>query len=947
MSCSCGCCEAGGLSTPVSNRPGLGAIRTRIGTHGSFLQAMLARLSAADYPELAELRTREPSDPSIALLDAWATIADVLTFYQERIANEGYLRTATERRSLVALARLIGYAPRPGVAASVHLAFRLEKTAEPVVIPVGSKANSIPGPGETMEAFETSEPVLARAELSLVRPRLVEPQTPQSILARGLYLKGVATKLTAGEMLLLRPARSTEFVPARVVAVEADAANDRTHVTLAQPKAVPAKALTSLLDVRSVAALLRPRTLTPRSSARLSRSVASSFANTADTLPQLLGAMEPALASTIYPAMANAAPQVAQQIEVYAMRIEARPFGHNAPLQLTAVAQAPSVPTFGEWEIDKPWGFKADKDPAEPKDLKAAKDAPPAHGQRILYLDNDYEIDPGSFAVIEGDKMIVLPHIDSIRHVSFSGYGMSGKSVRLEWTDAGKVWLPEESKDFATVRSTRVYLGSERLDLADAPVTEDVEGDSIELDGLYSGLAPGRWLIVEGERTDIPDGKGDPIPGIRAAELVMVGAVKQSVREVVGGFVNTAPGQGDGKPPPAKTPQPGDTLHSVVTLAAATSAGTPGLAYSYKRDTVLIHANVAPATHGETRMETLGSGNAAEALQSFLLRQPPLTYVSARTPSGVASTLDMRVNEVRWHEVQTLAAAMPADRVYVIRAQDDQRTAITFGNGVRGSRLPTGRDNVKARYRSGIGAPGNVKAGQISLLGSRPLGVKDVVNPIRASGGADREGPEAIRANAPIAILALDRLLSTSDYADFARNFGGIGKASARRVKGRVEVVIAGVDDAPIDETSDLFANLDDALHRFGDPVVPVSLSVRERLSLVVKAGVRIDPDYLWEDVEPKLRAAMLAEFAFDRVELGAPLFLSRAQRAMQLVRGVTWVDIDVFGAVSAEQLLDHGGTKLAGLLTKAEARLSPWPNQIAYLSAAVPDTLILQELPS
>ena len=70
---------------------------------------------------LAGLTTRDPSDPSIALLDAWAVVADVLTFYQERIANEGYLPTALERRSLLELSRLIGYRLRPGVSASVRL----------------------------------------------------------------------------------------------------------------------------------------------------------------------------------------------------------------------------------------------------------------------------------------------------------------------------------------------------------------------------------------------------------------------------------------------------------------------------------------------------------------------------------------------------------------------------------------------------------------------------------------------------------------------------------------------------------------------------------------------------------------------------------------------------------------------------------------------------------
>ena len=118
--------------------------------------------------------------------------------------------------------------------------------------------------------------------------------------------------------------------------------------------------------------------------------------------------MEPALAPNIYPALGNAAPQVPQQIEVYAMRIEARPFGHNAPLQLTAVGGVGTAPTFGEWQIDNPWGIQSSKAETPPP-----KPGQPAHGNTTLYLDNDYEIDPGSFAIIDSGKMIVLapgPH---------------------------------------------------------------------------------------------------------------------------------------------------------------------------------------------------------------------------------------------------------------------------------------------------------------------------------------------------------------------------------------------------------------------------------------------------------------------------------------------------------------------------------------------------------
>jgi len=112
----CGCCEGIEVRTPrpVASRSGLSTLAYRVGTHPDFLSAMLARLSSPEFPALRKLRTRSRDDWTIALLDAWAVVADVLTFYEERIANEGYLGTATEGRSVRELARLIGYELRPG-----------------------------------------------------------------------------------------------------------------------------------------------------------------------------------------------------------------------------------------------------------------------------------------------------------------------------------------------------------------------------------------------------------------------------------------------------------------------------------------------------------------------------------------------------------------------------------------------------------------------------------------------------------------------------------------------------------------------------------------------------------------------------------------------------------------------------------------------------------------
>src|SRR5262249_43936225 len=116
---TCGCCEGIGASTPqgLTNRIGLSAIAYRIGDYAQFKDSMVAGLSSSNRSALDRLRTRDADDFTLGLIDAVACAGDVLTFYQERVANESYLRTATERVSLQEMAKLIGYRLRPGVAA--------------------------------------------------------------------------------------------------------------------------------------------------------------------------------------------------------------------------------------------------------------------------------------------------------------------------------------------------------------------------------------------------------------------------------------------------------------------------------------------------------------------------------------------------------------------------------------------------------------------------------------------------------------------------------------------------------------------------------------------------------------------------------------------------------------------------------------------------------------
>ncbi|MGO4836794.1 hypothetical protein AB4144_31565, partial [Rhizobiaceae sp. 2RAB30] len=113
----------------------------------------------------AALTTRQSDDYAITIIELFAAVGDVLTFYNERIANELYLRTARERDSLLRLTRLIGYRMRPGLAAQTMLAFTLDAGAE-TRIRKGLKVMSVPGQDERPQTFETTEQIVAHGDIN-------------------------------------------------------------------------------------------------------------------------------------------------------------------------------------------------------------------------------------------------------------------------------------------------------------------------------------------------------------------------------------------------------------------------------------------------------------------------------------------------------------------------------------------------------------------------------------------------------------------------------------------------------------------------------------------------------------------------------------------------------------------------------------------------------------
>jgi hypothetical protein len=857
----CGCCQAIVTSTPVeiTNRPGLQAIAYRAGIHPQFKESMLAELSSAAHPGLQRLRTREDDDFSIALLDAWATVGDVLTFYQERYANELYLRTSTERRSVGWLTALIGYQLRPGVAASTWLAFTLETAAggpASVSIDPTVKVQSVPGPGEKPQVFEPVETIEARPEWNVLTPRLTVPRIPVGG-DTSVFLSGVTTNLRPGDYFVLtglerqNDKTSDRWDFRKISGVEPDSAAGRTLIRWEEP----------------------------------------------------LGSTHPA---SLPPAKSP---------RVYAFRLRAAIFGHNAqswaalPVALR-VGEANPDPKTNQTNQFLPGAFAGRSG--------SWSDAKFATTITTINLDTVYPpIVLNSWIALAAENYTELYRVTAVSEESKADFNMSAKTTRLG--------IEGENIQKFSPQSATVYAQSEELAMAETPVSDFISGSEIVLDRVVEDLEQNRRLLLQGKRPRVTvlvrDGSlvlqtaaGATIrPLVENESLTVLDppqpAANQNMNwhvvtdDAVEGYATGTSGQIAVTAPLTVDPVLVEAV-TVARLQAEDAAHTrlvlnETLANTYYPGSVTIQANVALATHGETIAEVLGSGDPSVPFQSFTLRQSPLTYTAADTPSGGETSLSVRVNGILWKETPSLFGANPRDHVYITRTNDNNATTVEFGDGVTGERVPKGSENVTAVYRKGIGRDGMVKANQLTQLIVKPLGLKKVNNPQPASGAQDRQQADDARQNAPLTVLTLDRIVSLLDYQDFARSFSGIAKALAtwtwnQRSRG-ILLTVAGVDGDEVVEGSNLYNSLTNAIAAAGDVRVPVAIKSYRKAFFRLAANVKEDPDYDRDTVIADVIAALRANLSFDQRDFGQAVALSEVVALIQSVSGVIACDVTKF----------------------------------------------------
>jgi uncharacterized phage protein gp47/JayE len=846
MSTECDCCTGISTETPqgIDNRAGLPAIAYRTGDYGTFLSSMLARIGSTTAHGL---RTRSPDDFSIAFIDSCAVVADVLTFYDERIANENYLRTATELMSIGELARLTGYALRPGASASAYLAFRLNdpaanadatspgagvaalaalSSALGVTIPAGTKVQSLPGPGQLPQLFETSVDLDARWIDNALKPLRARPYPSGQANIDRIFLPNRGNGRGVGDRLLLKDDLFGTSLRT-VVSIDIDAASAIATVLLDSGNATAMAALPSPATV--------PAPNGDFSDELVGKIVDKQVWDRADlaTLIARRGWSTEAFEATV-----NAARQstpAGTLLSAFAVRTAAL-FGANAP-QWNALP--PSMRYVGTAPDDDPVPYEEDWDT---NNTLGSYSLSSYYNDNTVDLDNAYSsIAPGVTLVFVDGTTVITAVVAKVRTVSRSLYAISARVSNVSLTDY--------FGDLGSLhpRTAEVYVQDAQLALAPMQVTGEIGGTSVLLDRCALRVAAGGHVAVSGERDDHN------------------GRTSVEIAEV------------------AKA-----TLEDGYTRLTFSQP----LAGDYKIGTVFFNANVVAASNGETVTEVLGSGNASIALQSFTLKQMPLTWTSAPVAGGIDAAITVRVDGVAWKRVPYLYGAAPTDRVYALTRDKSGATVVQFGDGATyGARLPTGTENVTAVYRRGIGSAGLVAPDQLSMLVTRPPGVRDVTNPLAANGADDPETVAQSRVNAPIAVRTLDRIVTLEDYSDFVRASAGIAKARVdntwRGPQRVIIVTVAGPAGAPVVEDSPQSDALMTEMQGAAQADYPVALKSYRPRSFSVSASLVTNPDYVADVVPAAVRAALWTAFSFEAREFGQPVFHSEVIAAIQRVPGV------------------------------------------------------------
>jgi hypothetical protein len=768
------CCDESGASPLETIPAGLSSLPRQLRGFAEVRRDLLRALGRA--PGALEGWRPSGDDFGLMWLEMWAYVSDVLGFYDERVADESYIRTAVRSPSLRRIVGLLGYTPTAGVAATAVVA-ALADGAEAVVLPPATRFRSSAFAQESPQVFETGvaqtiHPLKNQWKVSSFKRRptvdtapdvtdaaaptdqkKAAPSSPNQPNVRTLLFETTGFGLAAGELVLFdsRQAGATNPVDPPVALVSASA---------------PFQGKDSQTYIKTT---LEPGVRIP-----------------ADTDLSTLRARRPTQTTT---ATNN------------------QPVGSGSDKSNSPQPVA-NVPGGTQVFFDQsPTGFRR-SDP-------------------VIVARNLGEAGAQYAFVTVGDVKAAAVKLTNIPSQTVS-------------TKDGSVTIPSP------------VVAATQLTLTPALPASFVNNPSELkfLHGFVDGGQPTNVGKTEVSAADLADPEGVPLDGIvQPPPEAPAGAAAQGLAQT-----SNVTGVLEQKFLIADAARNGVLADGRVTFTADGRATFHALSATQLPATPLrlpltVYGNVVETTRGESVFgEVLGDGDARTANQRFKLRKKPLTYLPLAAPGGSAApvaALRVYVDGVLWQRVNTFFGAGPHEQVYTVRHDDDGNAFITFGDGVRGARLPSGVQNVVADYRFGAGAAAP-PAGSISQLGGAVKGLRGVRSPVAASAGKDADRPDELRSNAPRSALLFGRCVSAADFEALARQQAGVVQARAEwlwiqsQMRAGVVVLYIGEADA---------SAVVEALRAQSDPTVPVEVTKAQAIATSLSLGVEVDPRYVKEAV--------------------------------------------------------------------------------------------------
>lgn len=826
----CGCCEVPVPPTPemIKNRPALSSIEYRVGTYATFRQAMIEAIASA--AELRKWTARTSDDYSIAFLEMWAYLADILTFYQERIANEAFLRTAIFPESVRRLAALLDYKPAPGLAAIADLAFTVEKGKE-VKIPVGLKVQSVPGQGEKPQKFETLEEIFAESRLNSIK--VYSKPNSDNPLVEGrdtITVTGDISHISPGDRLVIYKKIMHDSGEVSIALPSAHAGAEVRHANVAPVdsyvffKAGPGN---------------HPEVPSPVKEIHVEDKKVKGLRKV-DWRQQLV--FEPSIRKSF-----GSGDKVHKWVRKFQL------FGYNAPSEYIAS------------KLDSSGNITYNVFKATYNYMESVKSE---NGTATLDLDALYDDIKENVQLLivysKGLTFIVMP-------IKILGVVKTEAAVRDTVSDSATAmpWMQ------STV-TRLVVKTSQKLPTLDSrcAVLYELEGDELTL-----------WKRMYQEKFD------ESAVYIPLSELEL--AFDQDVKHFI---------------EPDRRLMLEDWKGTAIAVNAIGCETVdnhlkvsfkPKLpeSFSLNKNTAVLYGNVARTSHGETVAdEVLGDGEASAIFQQFSLKKPPVTYLpSLGKEPGPKSTLEIRVGGVLWKEVRSLYGHGHNERIYTTMVDEEGVTKVQFGDGITGARLPTGRKNVVATYRQGLGRAGLVPKNRLTKLMDRPLGLKGVTNPAASEGGADSETLDKTRINAPNTVRTFDRIVSLRDFEDAAREDPRIAKSLATWVwDGEEQVVFLTVaGDGGVEISDEVIGSLTSDLDSQRDINRKMWVKSFRPVPIDVEALIYVNDLYQDVDVIAFAKIALEEFFAFENLCLGQSVHLSDVMSVLQRAEGVSAVDVN------------------------------------------------------